>query len=140
MSIRAVISVSMIVVIVLFAICLAVYVAVLSHRLEQSEAALEEAQALNVRIQTEIRAIRDDLVRIQNADIVLNDRIEQAANDRANKFHTLENDKSACTWLDTELPASVRDSIGAVCGRPDNSSATAFDGRVPKANPGTHGY
>lgn len=139
MSIRNVLHISMVVVIILFALCLAVYVYALSHRLEQSELALEEAQALNARIQTEIRAIRDDLVRIQNADIVLNDRIEKAANDRADKFQTLANDRSACAWLDTELPNGVRDSIGAVCGRTNNSAATTFDDRVPKANPGTHG-
>lgn len=139
MSIRAVISVSMIVVIVLFAICLAVYVAVLSHRLEHSEKALEEAQALNVQMQAEMAALRDDMIRSQEAGRVFNDRIEQAAHEHADKIQTLEDDKNACDWMDAVLPASVRDSFVAACGSSRNNAAIVSDDGMQQAEGGSDG-
>ena len=126
------------VVIALFAICLGVYVATLSHKLDQTKSELEEAQALNVRMQSEVTAIRDDMIRTRNADLVYYERIDRAEHEYQDKIQTLEKDKLACDWLDDVLPDGVRNSIG-ICGRENHSTAgTPFDG-MREAESGSDG-
>lgn len=133
MDIRSVIFLVVSGITLVFAVGAWIYFAGMQRRLESAESALEDAQAENVWIRSELERLRDVLARQEKADRVFIEQTEKAAESHADKITLIQTDEKACQWLDDLLPASVRDTIGACAGNKDNHAASISDDRMRKA-------
>ena len=133
MDIRSVIFLVVSGITLVFAVAVLICFAGMQRRLESAETALEDAQADNAWIRSELERLRDELARREQADRVFIEQTEKAAESHAEKIKIIQTDDDACKWLDDVLPASVRDTIGACAGNKDNHAASLSDDRLRKA-------
>ena len=117
----------------LFVVAVWICFAGMQRRLESAETALEDAQADNAWIRSELERLRDELARREAAGRVFIEQTEKAAESHAEKIKIIQSDDDACKWLDDVLPASVRDTIGACAENKNNHATGLFDDVVRKA-------